>query len=308
MYLRASLCLILSSLSACAFNDDGRLVPCVEGNCDLDTDPPSPPAPVHPISFAFDRGTYQGTDRIAVGGVMHLEVDSRASQVPSVTSTGDAFTIAVTSTEKHRTAVDVIGQHEGEGTIAATIPTFDQPAELQIRVAELASIAVGIDFESPRPQLTVLPDIREVALHLIATDGDPVLDHSLAIDPSSDPGFALASWDVVGLPATPGDRVLVLSRRAGDLHQIPIRVVDRVDEIVADHIDVGHTFGDLCVHALERGERVETHGWSFGGNKVVLANSFRNGCVSFYDAEPGALITVELAGTTTDFVIMPATP
>lgn len=307
--LRTSLCLLVAaSTSACAFDDDGDFTFCFSVPCEPSPDSPTlpPPAPLSPFSLEFDDGSYQSTSRLAVGGVMHLDVHVRASAIPEVTSTGDAFALEVTSAERQLTRVDLIGVHEGVGTVRASTPGFEAPALLDVPVAELASIAIGRDFAAPRDRITVFTDINELALHPLAPDGEGVLDHSLAIDASSDPGFTLTRWDVVQLPTTPGDRVLALTRHAGDLHEVPIRIVDQVDEIVADVLPVGKPFGDLCVHALSAGETVETYAWTFTGENLVLADSFRADCVSFYDAVPGAKITAKLGDTTAEFVIQPA--
>ncbi len=117
----------------------------------------------------------------------------------------------------------------------------------------------------------------------------------------------MVGWDAVTIPATPGDHVLALTRAAGDLHEVSVSVTDHVDAIVADSIEVGDgaTFGELCVHAELGGVPVATHAWKFRGTNIDLFTQ-SDECIKLGNAVPGATITVELAGTTTSFLIVPA--
>ncbi|MBA2541294.1 MAG: hypothetical protein H0V17_16760 [Deltaproteobacteria bacterium] len=293
--------LVAASLTACAVHDDGEFEFCFHPGCDGE-EPVGPLPPPHPISFEFDNGAQQSVNRLAIGGLLQLSVNSRPLQIASVTTTTDAFALEITSSAPHSTTVEITGTKVGTGIITATIPTFDTPNSLELEVAELSTIGVSFDSGPSLDRLVVLPETTTVGLRLTATDGERVLDHSLAIDASSDPGFTLTGWDALGLPATPGEYVLAVTRKAGDLHHVPIRVSDHVDAIVADRVDTETTFGDLCVHAEVEGEPVSTFAWKFTGTNLVLADSLGR-CVSFYDAVPGATITAELAGSAAEFVI-----
>ncbi len=301
--LRTSLVLAALSFSACAFNDDGQLILCTKNHCPIDTDPPPSTTPPTPISFSYDNGTYQAANQLAADGVMQLRVESLGVAVTEITSTGDAFALSVLSSAPHLTELEVVGVHAGSGTIAATIPSFGEPARFGIYTADVASFGVAIEYGPVRDRLVVLGDIRAVSPHLLSAETSSLVDHSLAIDLSSDAGFTQTSWDVISLPETPGERVLALTRRSGSVHHASIRTVDHVDTIVADLLDPA---GRLCVHAEVDGEPVETLAWQFTGNdKLVTTEAVRPDCVDFFSATPGATISVTLAGTTTEFVVVP---
>ena len=290
------------SFSACAFNDDGRLILCTETPCQTDTDPPpGQPAP-GPFSFSYNDGGFQSASRLATDGVMQLRVDVRSNETAQLVAGNDAFELEVLSSIPRVMEIELAGAHAGEGTIVATLPTAT--VAYPMTVADVASAGISLGFGPLSDRHVVLGDIHEVAAHLLSAEGDPLVDHSLAIDPSSDAGFTQINWDVITLPETPGERVLVLSRRSGTTLSTSIRTADHVDTIVVDGLSLSS--GDLCVHAELDGERVSTFAWQFTGNdKLITFESFRPDCVSFLDAKPGATITASIAGTTTEFVVLP---
>lgn len=301
--MRIGLLLVAALIPGCegAFVDeDGNL--CVGADCN---DGSGGGAVSDPITFSFDRPNSFGSPWLALDGVIALDVQSPAQ--PHVSSSD--LTLAITSEMPHRIAVDVTGKQPGGGTIHAEAIKPDGSrlgaADLSFTVAQLVSIVPTIRFLEPPAELVVLPDIREIELRLLAAGGESLIDHSLVIDPSSDPGFTQKRWDVVGIPETPGDHILAVTRRAGDLHHVPVRVVDHVDAIVADESDFGRTFGTVCVSASVDGQPVTTRAWEFASD-LYLQPSTRPDCIDFFDATPGATLTVTLAGSSAQFVIVPS--
>lgn len=305
MLLRVSL--FAATLSACAFNDQGQLILCTENDCETDTTPPGPVPPPNPVSFAFETGehhAFPAGPTLARGGVLHLDAVSTRAQLPAVSFTG-SLDLELLSAGAHLTTVEIGGPVVGGGVISAKIPDF-APVTLSVHVKELATIDIGLPFEADTraDHILVLPDIRTLALTPIADDGTAVLDHSFALaNPPA--GFTLVSWDALSVPTTAGDYRLDLTRAAGDVHELGVRVLDRVDDIVAvDFDDAGLQAGTLCVKAVAGGEQVQTRAWAFAGAGLeVIHLDYAPNCADFIQATPGSTITVELAGTTRTFQI-----
>lgn len=299
--LRIASCVIALVASACAFDEDGRLVACFS-DCDPGPDP-FPPQELPPLSFGFDRGANQATTTLARGGILELEVRANRPETPAVVALGDAISLEVTSEAKRLTRVAVHGDVVGDSSITASIPSGER-ASLAVSVAELTTVGIALPFSHPTEQLQVLPDIGKVAIYLGTADGKLVLDHSLAIDTGSDPGFALENWDTLVIPRETGDHVAGLTRATGDVHHVGVSVLDHVDAIVAPAFVPGGAAGTVCVEAVAGGAPVATHAWQLvdGHDAVVFGGTTRN-CFDYLDALPGATLTVGLAGTTATFVL-----
>ena len=300
--------LFAASLSACAFNDQGQLILCTENDCVTDTTEPSGPVPPpNPVSFVFDDGdhhSFPAGPTLARGGVLHLDAVSTRAQLPAVSFTG-SLALELLSAQAHLTTVEVGGPVVGAGVVSAEIPGF-AAVTLDVRVKELANLEIGLPYHADTlaDHILVLPDIRTLELSPTSEDGTPVLDHSFALaNPPA--GFTLVTWDALAIPQTAGDYRIGLTRAAGAVHEVGVRIVDHVDDIVAvDFDDAGKGNGTLCVKAVVDGEEVRTRAWviSGAGADVYQSVSAVN-CASFYAATPGATITVELAGTTKVFAI-----
>ncbi len=307
--LRTSLGLLAAvTFAGCAIDDNGNFEFCFHPGCDGGGDDggstPTPPPP-HPIQFELDRGAGAVSNRLASDGVLQLDVRTRTDEVPTFTRSGDGFEVSLISAMPHLQRLELRGTGAGSGTLEATIPSATTTGFF-LEVADVASIAGSIDSGAAGDRHVVMADVETLELHVVATDGKDVIDHSLAIDASSDPGFVQTRWDVVELPDSPGERVLAVTRGAGDVAHLSVRTVDHVDTLVADNVLDGAASGVLCVHAELDGERVKTFAYTFQGNdKVVVNSAFPANCASFQDAQPGATITAELAGTTAELVILP---
>lgn len=300
--------LFAASLSACAFNDQGQLILCTENDCVTDTTEPSGPVPPpNPVSFVFEDGdhhSFPAGPTLARGGVLHLDAVSTSAQLPAVSFTG-SLELELLSAGAHLTTVEVGGPVVGAGVISAEIPGF-AAVTLDVRVKELANLEIGLPYhaETLADHIVVLADIRTLELSPTSEDGTPVLDHSFALaNPPA--GFTLVTWDALAIPQTAGDYRLGLTRAAGDVHEVGVRVVDHVDDIVAvDFADAGAQAGTLCVKAVVGAEQVQTRAWTFAGAGLeVIPLDYAPNCADFIQATPGSTITVELAGTTKTFQI-----
>lgn len=231
----------LMPVAGCAFNEDGRLLFCPTSDDPRCEGAPGtgtgggggggsggsggsggggtgPTAP----AFVFDRALMSpDTVRLPVGGVMRARVESPAST--TITATEDFLAFEALEVAPFAETIEVIGIQAGQGIVMAT-PSNSTPFALPVEVTPLATIVAAHPFGEPQESFEPAASIE---LRLLDAKGDVLLDHSLAIDPASDPGFVQTRWDMVNAPSTPGDYVLALRRDTGDVHQVAIQIRDQ---------------------------------------------------------------------------------
>lgn len=294
------LLLLTSFLPAC----EGDQQVCWWEGCDGPSDEPSAPVP-DPLWLDYDLGRYHpGLEAIAVDGVFQLAVHTNRSEVPLIHDDSSAFSFEISSSTSSTVEVDVFGDRVGEGTIFARYPNEAlEPLALQVRTLSRIAVATEFDPSGSSDRVRILSDVRTLAILPLSSEQHSLIDHSLALDSTSAPGFTLSPWDALNVTAGVGTHRVVLTHASGALHEVTVHVMESVDDIVAYVASTGEPFGQLCVRAEVGGEQVHTSAWQFTGENLQLAPS-TNGCIAFDGATAGSSITAAVGGVSRTFTVI----